>query len=64
MNEQLKKRILSFAWRLCSYMGVAGLAFIAENIGVFELPEYITVIVALICGEITKQLNSRVNYAK
>ncbi len=64
MNEILQKRLKSFAWRLGSYMAIAGLAFIAENIGDFMLPEYITVIVALICGEITKQLNSYTHYAK
>ena len=58
INETLKNRILSFAWR-ASVMGtVAILGYIAANIGQFDLPVYVVTIVGLICGELTKWLNN------
>jgi len=52
-------RLKSFAWRLGAYLGVAGLAWIADNIGLLELPPYIATIIALVIGEITKALNTK-----
>ena len=59
MNENLKKRLKSFAWRLGSYIVVAVLAWIADNIGLLELPPYLATIIALVCGEGTKALNTK-----
>lgn len=58
MNTQLKKRISSFLWRGGAIAVVAFLSFVVKNIGEFNLPEYIVVIVGLIIGEITKYLNT------
>lgn len=57
-KEQLVKRFRSFVWRLGSYVIVASLAFIADNIGLFTASPVIVTIVALVCGEITKYLNT------
>ena len=59
MNTQFLKRLQSFGWRLGSYLLVAGLAWISNNIGLLELPAYATAIIALVCGEITKFLNTK-----
>lgn len=59
MNDKLIKRLKSFAWRLGSYIVVAALAFISENIGLLELPPYLATIIALVCGEVTKALNKK-----
>lgn len=59
MNDKLIKRLKSFAWRLGSYIVVAALAFISENIGLLELPVHVATIIALVCGEVTKALNKK-----
>ncbi len=56
-KEILITRTKSFFWRLGAYVVVAILNFIAENIGLFELPPLIVMLVALVCGEVTKYLN-------
>ena len=63
MTEETKKvlvnRLKSFAWRLGSYIFVALLAFISDNLGLFNLNPATQTIVALILGEVTKALNTR-----
>jgi hypothetical protein len=59
MNEELKKRLLSFAWRLGAYMVVAGIGFIVKNLTNLGVSAEITAVVALIAGEFTKWLNSK-----
>ena len=55
--EQFIHRLKSFAWRLGAYLAVAGLVWIADNIGLLDLPPYLATIIALVIGEITKFLN-------
>lgn len=58
MKTELKKRLLSFAWRLGGMIATALLAFVLENLNILDIsPEVITV-VGLIVGEITKAINS------
>ena len=59
-NIVLVNRFKSFGWRLAAYIVVAALAWISNNLGLLELPAYITTIVALILGEVTKYLNTKV----
>jgi len=54
----LKNRTKSFLWRLGSMVGVAVLAFLGENIGLFELPIWAVTMFGLLSGEITKYLNT------
>lgn len=56
----MKNRLKSFAWRLGAYIGVSALAWISNNLGLLELPGFLTVTIALIIGEITKYLNTQV----
>jgi hypothetical protein len=57
MNEQLKKRLKSFSWRLGGMVVVAVLAFVIDNATLLEIPPYLVVILGLILGEVTKYLN-------
>jgi len=54
----LKSRTKSFLWRLGSMVGVALLAFLGENIGLFDLPIWAVTVIGLLSGEITKILNT------
>jgi len=57
MNEQLKKRAKSLAWRT-SMMILAGIiAFLLDNAVDLELPSYVVILLGLVGGEITKYLN-------
>jgi len=53
----LKKRSMSFIWRIGAVALVAGLNFIAANLNLFNLPVEVIVIMSLVLSEITKQLN-------
>jgi len=57
MNEQLKKRLMSFTWRLGSVLAIAGLNFVAENVADLGLPVLVVGIIGLATGELTKYLN-------
>jgi hypothetical protein len=59
MNEQLEKRLKSFAWRLGMMLLAVTLDFTAKNLGDFEISDEITVILGLVLGEVSKLLNSR-----
>lgn len=58
IDSAFVKRLKSFAWRLGSYLAVAALAWISDNIGLLELSPMFTTIIALVLGEVTKALNS------
>ena len=58
MNEQFLKRLKSFVWRLGGYLLVLGLTWIADHFGELGLPAYLTTIIGLVVGEITKYLNT------
>lgn len=57
--KELKKRAKSFAWRLGAYIVVSALAFVADNLGLVELPASVVAIATLVIGEITKQINNK-----
>ncbi len=63
MNQEnqniLKTRIKSFAWRLSVYIGVAVVGFLGQNSGLFISDPTIVAVIALVCGEITKFLNTQ-----
>ncbi len=59
MNEEFKKRLLSFAWRLGAYVVVAGIGFIVQNLTSLGVNPQIVVVIALLVGEATKWLNNR-----
>ena len=57
MNEELKKRIKSFSWRLGGMCVASVLAFIIDNATLFEIPTYMVILLGLLAGEISKYLN-------
>ena len=59
MNEVLVKRIKSLAWRGGMVALAAFIAFVAKNLGDFEMNEQITVLLGLVLGELSKFLNSK-----
>lgn len=59
MNDQFKKRLMSFVWRLGNVLAIAGLGFVANNIGDLQLPLWLAGVIGLATGELTKYLNRR-----
>ena len=64
INEELKKRLLSFAWRLGAYIVVSALSFIVQNLGDFSLSPAVNTFIALVVGELTKWLNTKYQLGK
>lgn len=58
LQAQLIKRAKSFAWRLGAYIVVSGLAFIVDSLGLFNLDPVVVSVIALVCGEFTKFVNT------
>lgn len=61
VKEQLIKRLKSFAWRLGSYVVVSALAVVVDMLGVMQVDPVVVTIVTLVCGEITKYVNTASN---
>ncbi len=59
MNDVLKNRLKSFAWRLGMMIVAACVNFTLANIGDFHMGAQTTVIVGLVLGEISKYLNTK-----
>lgn len=57
MNEQLVKRLKSFAWRGGMMTLAFALAWVSQNVGLLELDPTLTVIIGLVAGEVSKALN-------
>lgn len=60
MDEQLKKRLLSFAWRLGAVVLVAVLNEISKNLTTLGFSGQSVVFISLILGELTKYFNKKV----
>jgi len=58
MNEQFKKRLMSFAWRLGNVLAIAGLNFVVENVADLGVPIFMVGIIGLATAELTKYLNT------
>lgn len=57
-QEQLVKRLKSFAWRFVCVALVAGLSWTSQNLGLLELPVWLQGVLGLGLGEVIKWLNS------
>lgn len=57
-KEQLIKRAKSLLWRIGSYVVVAALAAVVDMLGIMKVDPSIVAIVSLVCGEITKYVNT------
>ena len=55
---KLTKRLKSFAWRTGMMVIALGVDFLMVNLELFDMPGQITVILGLVLGEVSKQLNT------
>lgn len=53
------KRLKSLAWRVGIMALTAIIAFAIQNLGLFNIPAQIQVLIGLILGEVSKYLNSQ-----
>lgn len=51
------KRIKSFLWRSGMLLVAGGIDFLIVNLGLFDMPDLLTISIGLILGEISKELN-------
>lgn len=58
MNEILKKRLFSLAWRIGAMVTAAGIGFVVENATELGVPSYAVALLGLVLGEVTKFINS------
>ena len=57
LQTALRKRIKSLAWRLSIATATFMIAFLLENLQVLELEPMVTMMIALVLGEVSKYLN-------
>ena len=57
-KQVLIKRLKSLSWRAGMMIAAIVVDFLISNIGLFELPDVLTVVLGLMLGEISKYLNS------
>lgn len=58
MNQEFIKRLKSFGWRTGCMVAVSFIAFIMNNLDLFELPAWAVALIGLAAGELTKWLNN------
>jgi len=59
-NKQIYiNRLKSFLWRTGMMVLALFIDFTAQNIGMFELPSEVTLVLGLILGEVSKFLNTK-----
>ena len=63
-KEEMLKRLKSLAWRAGMMLAALVVGFLIENLGVVELPPTITMVVGLILGELSKQINKNLQVLK
>lgn len=59
MNEQLKKRLQSLAWRVGMMTLAISLQFAIENASELNISPLVTVLLGLVLGEVSKYLNAK-----
>jgi len=63
-KQRLITRLKSLAWRTGMMVLVVAVNFAMENLGSFGLPTEVSVIVGLVLGEVSKELNNRYDFEK
>lgn len=58
MSQELLKRFKSFAWRTGVMVVVSLLAWVMNNLDIFELPAWSVALIGLLVSEATKWLNN------
>lgn len=64
MTEELKSRLLSFAWRIALAAIVAALGMAANLLPSLNLNVAVTAVIVLILNEVTKYLNDKYQLGK
>lgn len=68
LSKQNKKilitRTKSFLWRSAMVVIVVALDFVSKNLGLFDLSPETIVIVGLVLGEVSKELNNKYDLEK
>ena len=62
MNQEFKKRVLSFIWRYGAFLVVSSLGFLLKQLGATELPQEAIILISYIIGEITKHINKKYHF--
>jgi len=63
-KQEFLKKIKSFLWRTGMMVLSAAVLYLIENLGDFNLPQWIVVPLGLILGEISKQINDNLKTIK
>ena len=58
-KDTLQKRLKSLAWSTGMMLAAVVVDFLMENIGLFGLPNELTVFIGLVLAQISKYLNSK-----
>ncbi len=58
-KEQLIKRLKAFAWHTGAMLGVVTIDFVIANLGLFDLPNEVTVVLGLVLAQISKYLSNK-----
>ena len=58
-KKELLKRLKSLGWRVGMMLLALGVNFVLENLGLLGLSNELVVVLGLVLGEISKQLNNR-----
>ena len=59
MNEQLKNRLKSLAWRVGMMTVAVCIQFAIENAAELNISPLVTVLLGLVLGEVSKYLNAK-----
>jgi len=55
----LIKRAKSFGWSTGMMVAAVTVDFLAKNLGLFDMPEQLTVVIGLVLAQVSKYLNTR-----
>jgi len=58
-KAKLIKRLIALAWHAGTMIAVLLIDFLAKNLGLFNLPDQVAVVLGLILAQVTKWLNSK-----
>lgn len=61
-GEELDSRFKTLLWSAGSMLAVMSLDFLAQNVGLFNMPDFLVVVVGLIVPQITKYLRNTQYY--
>jgi len=60
-KKVLVKRSKSFAWRTGMMILAGALDFVLNSLGLINMPGQVTIILGLVLGEVSKQINAKLS---